>query len=342
MEVTAGWQSELSACECQRKERGYSNVEDARECEGRRSRRRRRLGHAARRRSEPERTAWKQLTPRAPRWPPRSTIYQTRCKIPRRSCLEPTVENHNIPYTLADNPEQYLRVYLTGPNSTLKWMMMTPSLPTVDDLPWGTEQKNPPVTVTGGPLEDWSTKGTALIERKSERYRCTHSGLPCDTSRASRGGPLKTHRLLVKLTVNESGIIVRALRTLGFSFPALLDAAPPFAVLEQNPVPAYKVPFAYVQGASPYVALTLALAHSLANRIPTSPYIHSAMYGRACGMRPNIGLPSRWAKPEGTRGWGRLGGDQGGRNAPCGEDGHTWSMQGRLAVLVQISSLPGD
>ncbi|PIL30287.1 hypothetical protein GSI_07467 [Ganoderma sinense ZZ0214-1] len=134
MEITAGWQSQLSACECQRKERGYSNVEDARECEGRR-RRRRRLGHAA--------CNWKQLTPRAPGRPPYGRIPNS-VQDPA-SFLQPTVKNHNILYTLADNSEQCrLRIYLTGPNSTLKWMMMVPSLPTVDDLPWGTEQKNFP------------------------------------------------------------------------------------------------------------------------------------------------------------------------------------------------------
>ncbi|PIL30276.1 hypothetical protein GSI_07456 [Ganoderma sinense ZZ0214-1] len=55
---------------------------------------------------------------------------------------------------------------------------------------------------------------------------------------------------LVKLTADESANIALALRTLGLSFSARLDAAAAVAVFERNPVPADKTASAYVNGAS--------------------------------------------------------------------------------------------
>ena len=57
-------------------------------------------------------------------------------------------------------------------------------------------------------------------------------------------------RLLVKFTVQESAKIVNALKTLGFTFSELLDAACLVAAFEQNPVPADKIDTAHIKGAS--------------------------------------------------------------------------------------------
>ena len=110
------------------------------------------------------------------------------------SFLQSTVETHKIPYVLADGWKQFWRVYLTRPNSTLNTYFLalhsshsivdakpglnalsllleyitTPGLTRVSDLAWGTEHKNlppGPITITGGPREDWGTNGTALVER---------------------------------------------------------------------------------------------------------------------------------------------------------------------------------
>ena len=110
------------------------------------------------------------------------------------SFLQSTVETHKIPYVLADGFEQFWRVYLKRPNSTLNTYFLalhsshsivdakpglnalsllleyitTPGLTRVSDLAWGTEHKNlppGPITITGGPREDWGTNGTALVER---------------------------------------------------------------------------------------------------------------------------------------------------------------------------------
>lgn len=111
------------------------------------------------------------------------------------SFLQSTVEAHNLPYILTDGSEQYLRVYLTRPSMELnmyclslhvahpvadakpalnalslllEWMATPES---VTDPAWGTEHRNlppGPVTATGGPREDWSTNGTALMQRFRE------------------------------------------------------------------------------------------------------------------------------------------------------------------------------
>ena len=114
--------------------------------------------------------------------------------IGSESFLQFTLEKYKIPYVLADGSEQYLRVYLTRPNKTLntyflslhsshsvmdarpgmnalsmllEWIT-TPDLGSVNELAWGTEHKNlppGPITMTGGPREDWNTKGMELVEK---------------------------------------------------------------------------------------------------------------------------------------------------------------------------------
>ena len=113
------------------------------------------------------------------------------------SFLQSTVETHKLPYVLADGSEQYLRVYLTRPamelnvyclslhavhsvvdakpalnalSLLLEWMAI-PERESIADLAWGTEHRNlppGPVTVTGGPREDWCTNGTALVQKLRE------------------------------------------------------------------------------------------------------------------------------------------------------------------------------
>ena len=122
------------------------------------------------------------------------TVYYIPTPIGSDSFLQSTIEKYKIPYMLADGSAQYLRVYLTRPDSNLntyflalhsshaiidgrpglhalslllEWMT-TPGLPSVDELAWGTEHKNlppGPITATGGPREDWNTKRAALVER---------------------------------------------------------------------------------------------------------------------------------------------------------------------------------
>ncbi len=122
------------------------------------------------------------------------TVYYLPDPIDPDSFLQSTIEKHDIPYILPDGSEQYLRVYLTRPNSMvnaylltlhashsvidarpglntlsllLEWMT-TPGLADIDELAWGTEHKNlppGPITITGGPREDWNTNGTTLVER---------------------------------------------------------------------------------------------------------------------------------------------------------------------------------
>ena len=72
----------------------------------------------------------------------------------------------------------------------------------------------------------------------------SHS-LQCDTfSRPLNLG--KTHRILAKFTMEESAKITRVLKTLGFTFSELIDAACVLAAFEQHPVPKEKVETAYI------------------------------------------------------------------------------------------------
>ncbi|PIL30241.1 hypothetical protein GSI_07419 [Ganoderma sinense ZZ0214-1] len=70
------------------------------------------------------------------------------------------------------------------------------------------------------------------------------------TRRAQAPAALKAHQLLVKFTADEFANIAHALRMLGLSFSARLDAAAAVAVFERNPVPANKTASAYEKGAS--------------------------------------------------------------------------------------------
>ena len=79
-------------------------------------------------------------------------------------------------------------------------------------------------------------------------------GLDCDT--AVPRAPGKAQRLLIKFTAEESAKIAHALKTLGFTFSELVDAASIAAAFEQNPVPADKVDTARVNGTSLYVLST--------------------------------------------------------------------------------------
>ena len=226
------------------------------------------------------------------------TVYCLPNPIDSGSFVQSAIEKHEIPYVLADGSEQYLRVYLTRPDKTLntyflslhsshsvmdarpgmnalslllEWVT-TPDMGSVEELAWGTEHKNlppGPITVTGGPREDWSTKGTELVERflassanqsvhvrpraVVDAYAYTHAysrlqpshNLQCDTfSRPLNLG--KTHRILTKFTMEESTKIKGVLKTLGFTFSELIDAACVLAAFEQHPVPAEKVETAYI------------------------------------------------------------------------------------------------
>ncbi|KAI1783945.1 hypothetical protein LXA43DRAFT_1067184 [Ganoderma leucocontextum] len=200
------------------------------------------------------------------------TVYYLPDPVDPSSFLQSTVERHKIPYVLADGSEQFLRVYLTRPDSTLntyflaqhashsildakpglnalslllQWMT-TPDLESVGDLAWGTEHKNlppGPITVTGGPRKGWSTNGTTLVEKFNAAF-------------AAKQNPEKPHRLLIKFTAAESAKITQTLKALGFTFSELIDAAAIVAAFEQNPVPADKVGTARVNGASLYVAFS--------------------------------------------------------------------------------------
>ena len=126
-------------------------------------------------------------------WVDKTVYYVTDPSDPE-SFLQSTVEKHNIPYVLADGTEQFVRVYLSRPDCTLNTYLLslhtshsvldakpglnalsllleyitTSGLPRIDELAWGTEHKNlppGPITVTGGPREDWSTSGTAMVEK---------------------------------------------------------------------------------------------------------------------------------------------------------------------------------
>ncbi|PIL29514.1 hypothetical protein GSI_08322 [Ganoderma sinense ZZ0214-1] len=232
------------------------------------------------------------------------------------------------------------------------------SLSSAHSLAWDMEYKNPPpgpVTVTGGPREDWRTKGTALVERY---LACVADPTPslslqCDTSRAR--GPLKAHRLLIKLIAEESAHIGRALKTLGFTFTELIEAAVAVAVFEQNPVPADKADSPCGRRGSP-IALTDRLPPSVDRRrhvvscrattpfrIDYAPLVPLAGKARLlAAMRQQQAhyawrlanpclphllaelAPSRVATGRG-RGRGGIGDpgdlDQGGRDAPCEQAG---------------------
>ena len=126
-------------------------------------------------------------------WVDKTVYYVTDPSDPE-SFLQSTVEKHNIPYVLADGTEQFVRVYLSRPDCTLNTYLLslhtshsvldakpglnalsllleyitTPGLPAIDELAWGTEHKSlppGPITVTGGPRDDWSTSGTAMVEK---------------------------------------------------------------------------------------------------------------------------------------------------------------------------------
>ncbi|KAM5545231.1 hypothetical protein V8D89_001342 [Ganoderma adspersum] len=210
------------------------------------------------------------------------------------SFLHATVETTTLPYVLADGSEQFLRVYLTRPSPAhnayclslhslhsiadakpalnalgllLEWMATAPrDSEKVEDLAWGTEAKNlppGPVTVTGGPRADWGTNGMALIQKFQTVFadQTPSHGLACDAS----GDAGMARRFLVKFTVQESAKIVQALKTLGFTFSELLDAACLLVAFEQNPAPANKLEAAHVKGAS-LITLTDRLPPSIDRR----------------------------------------------------------------------------
>ncbi|PIL29505.1 hypothetical protein GSI_08313 [Ganoderma sinense ZZ0214-1] len=211
-------------------------------------------------------------------------VHYLRDPIDSESFLQSTVETHKIPYVLADGFEQLFRVYLTRPDSTLNTyllsvhtshsvldakpglnalsllleFMSTPGSAGIDELAWGTEHKNlppGPITVTGGPREDWGTKGTAMVDKflSAAADQTPSHGLDCDTSVPRTPG--KAHRLLVKFTTGETAKITRALKTLGFTFSELIDAAAIVAAFEHKPVPADEVDTTRVNGAS-LIAIT--------------------------------------------------------------------------------------
>ena len=64
---------------------------------------------------------------------------------------------------------------------------------------------------------------------------------------------MPAHRFLVKFTTQESAKIARSLKTLGFTFSELLDAACVVATFEHNPVPVDKAEITYIKGPSPCV-----------------------------------------------------------------------------------------
>ncbi|PIL29518.1 hypothetical protein GSI_08326 [Ganoderma sinense ZZ0214-1] len=213
------------------------------------------------------------------------TVHYLRTPADPFSFLHSTVETTTLPHVLADGSEQFLRVYLTRPSAALnvyclafhtvhsiadakpalnalslllEWMA-APEVRVGDgpgeDLAWGTEQKNlppGPVTVTGGPREDWGTNGMALIQKFQTVFvePTPSHGLECDTSGDKPEGSGMAHRLLVRFTVQESAKIGQALKALGFTFSELLDAAGLLAAFAHNPVPAGKVDTALIKGAS--------------------------------------------------------------------------------------------
>ena len=64
---------------------------------------------------------------------------------------------------------------------------------------------------------------------------------------------MPAHRFLVKFTTQESAKIAQSLKTLGFTFSELLDAACVVATFEHNPVPVDKAETTYIKGPSPCV-----------------------------------------------------------------------------------------
>ena len=121
------------------------------------------------------------------------TVYYSRDSVEPAAFLQSVTDNV-IPYILADGSEQYLRIFVTSPDSTLntfciflhashavtdakpgllaislllEWMS-TPCTVNVADLPWGTEHRNlppGPITVTGGPRDDWNKHGSVLMQK---------------------------------------------------------------------------------------------------------------------------------------------------------------------------------
>ncbi|KAI1783780.1 hypothetical protein LXA43DRAFT_1067335 [Ganoderma leucocontextum] len=254
------------------------------------------------------------------------TVYYLPDPVDPSSFLQSTVEKHKIPYVLADGSEQFLRVYLTCPNSTLnayflalhashsildakpglnalslllQWMT-TPHLESIADLAWGTEHKNlppGPITMTGGPRKDWSTNGTALVEKFNAAFadQTPSHGLDCDTSRDRN--PEKPHRLLIKFTAAESAKIMQTLKALGFTFSELIDAATIVAAFEQNPVPADKADTAHHRDHRPPPAHRRPpQAHRLLHRLHTLPHrLRPALPARRQGAPARGDAPGKGA-----------------------------------------------
>lgn len=200
------------------------------------------------------------------------------------SFLQSTVAN-KLPYILADGSEQYLRVFVMRPDSSLntfciilhgshsiidakpglnavslllEWMS-TPNLGNVADLPWGTEHQNlppGPITATGGPREDWNTNGTALLQK----FGAFFGDKTPSHSLLAESIIIKDHRKLqrfhVTFTVQESAKITQDLKTLGFTFSELLDAATILATFELNPVPDDQVETARVANDVSVISIT--------------------------------------------------------------------------------------
>ncbi|PIL29515.1 hypothetical protein GSI_08323 [Ganoderma sinense ZZ0214-1] len=230
-------------------------------------------------------------------WANDTVCYLPSPPIDPESFVKSTIETNSIPYVLADGSEQYLRVYLTRPNGTLntyflclhaahsiidgrpglnalslllEWMTAS-DLPGVDELAWGTEHRNlppGPINATGGPREDWGTKGAELVERflANAADQDNSHGVACNTPHPAVPGKT-THRVLVKFTLEESAKIARALKTLGFTFSELVDAACILAAFEQNPVPPDEVETAFMNSE---------IVVSLTDRLPppTDPRKH--------------------------------------------------------------------
>ncbi|KAM5531304.1 hypothetical protein V8D89_015019 [Ganoderma adspersum] len=226
--------------------------------------------------------------------PSKSTVHYHPDPVDPASFIQSIVAN-KLPYILADGSEQYLRVFVMRPNNTLntfciflhashslidakpglnaislllEWMS-TPNLSSVEDLPWGTEHQNlppGPITATGGPREDWNTNGAALLQKIGAFFgdQTPSHGLVGETTNIK--DTRKVQRFHVTFTAQESTRIAQALKSLGFTFSELLDAATALATFEMNPVSEDKFETARVANDVSVVSMTDRLPSTIDRR----------------------------------------------------------------------------
>ncbi|KLO13120.1 hypothetical protein SCHPADRAFT_904525 [Schizopora paradoxa] len=126
------------------------------------------------------------------------------------------------------------RPALRALDSLFGWIVDPPVL---EDIAWGTEWERLPVgplTATGGPRDDFDTKGMELMQRAGAIMRDPLPSLSISAPRSAVLHPGKLIRFHKSFDKQTSSNILRACKWAGFTMQHLIDAALFLHVIEDN------------------------------------------------------------------------------------------------------------